>query len=348
MMRILFVTYSPAPYRMTFFNELGRSCELTVLCEKEPAEIRNRYPAWFEGSAERFRMYFMQDARKVFRQTYDLAVVCGYSTAAEIMSLFILKQKRIPMLISADGCLKDVREPLWKYLLKRYLISMADGYLVSSEETKHYLMRYVQDKPFWIYPFTTLTEKDLQMLDHFDRSALRERFHMHGLCIFAAGQMIPRKGFDLLKEAVSGLPDMHLYLAGGTEVRDEGRIHECGFLTHHEILEYLCACDIFVHPARQEVWGLCAAEALGAGKAVIITDTCTAGRELIRDHENGILIHADQTELCEALKELRDPDLRQYLAHQARIHMRNYTIEQMAEAHRKAFEDVLQIQITEK
>ena len=69
MMRILFVTYSPAPYRMTFFNELGRSCELTVLCEKEPAEIRNRYPAWFEGSAERFRMYFMQDARKVFRQT---------------------------------------------------------------------------------------------------------------------------------------------------------------------------------------------------------------------------------------------------------------------------------------
>ena len=130
-MRILFVTYSPAPYRMTFFNELGRSCELTVLCEKEPAEIRNRYPAWFEGSAERFRMYFMQDARKVFRQTYDLAVVCGYSTAAEIMSLFILKQKRIPVLISADGCLKDVREPLWKYLLKRYLISMADGYLPS-------------------------------------------------------------------------------------------------------------------------------------------------------------------------------------------------------------------------
>ncbi len=171
---------------------------------------------------------------------------------------------------------------------------------------------------------------------------------MEGLCIFAVGQPVARKGFDLLKEAVTGMPDMHLYLAGGTQIRDDGRIHECGFLTHREILEYLCACDIFVHPARQEVWGLCVAEALGAGRAVITTDTCTAGRELIRDHENGILIHADLAELSRALTELRDPELRQRLEQQIRKDMRNYTIEKMTEAHRKAFEDVLQVPFTEK
>ncbi len=145
MTKILFVTYSPAPYRVTFFNELGRSCDLTVLCEKEPTEIRNRHPAWFEGSAEHFRMYFMKDAMYVFRQTYDLAVVCGYSTSEEILSLFILKRKHIPILISADGCLKDIREPLWKYMLKKQLISMVDGYLVSGQETKRALTRYVHD-----------------------------------------------------------------------------------------------------------------------------------------------------------------------------------------------------------
>ena len=154
--------------------------------------------------------------------------------------------------------------------------------------------------------------------------------------------------FDLLKEAITDLPDMHLYIAGGEHIRDDDRIHERGFLTHREIMEYLCACDIFVHPARQEVWGLCVAEALGAGKAVITTDTCTAGRELIRDHENGILVHAEVTELKQALTELRDPELRQRLEQQIHTDMHSYTIGQMAEAHRKAFEDVLQIQITEK
>lgn len=348
MTRILFVTYSPAPYRVTFFNELGRSCDLTVLCEKKPSQIRNRYPEWFDESAERFRMYFMKNASDVFRQTYDLAVVCGYSTPEEILSLFILKQKKIPVLISADGCLKDVREPLWKYLLKKFLLSMADGCLVSGEETKHMLMRYVQDKPFYIYPFTTLTGEDLRLLDSFDRQTLRKKYHMQGLCVFAAGQPVARKGFDLLKEAITDLPDMHLYIAGGEHIRDDDRIHERGFLTHREIMEYLCACDIFVHPARQEVWGLCVAEALGAGKTVITTDTCTAGRELIRDHENGILVHAEVTELKQALTELRDPELRQRLEQQIHTDMHSYTIGQMAEAHRKAFEDVLQIQITEK
>ena len=348
MTRILFVTYSPAPYRVAFFNELGRNCDLTVLCEKEPSEIQNRDPGWFEGNAERYRMYFMKDASHVFGQAYDLAVVCGYSTLEEIMSLFILKRKRIPVLISADGCRKGVREPFWKYFLKKYLLSLADGYLVSGHETKRAFMRYVPDRPFYIYPFTTLTEEDLRLAGSFERGSLRDKYHMQGLCIFAVGQPVERKGFDLLKAAVTDLPDLHLYLAGGPQIRDEGRIHDCGFLTHREILEYLCACDIFVHPARQEVWGLCVAEALGTGKAVITTDTCTAGRELIRDHENGILIHADPFELKQALSELRDPELRQRLEQQIRTDMRNYTIEQMAEAHRKAFEDVLQIPVTEK
>ena len=33
-MRILFITNVPSPYRVDFFNELGKSCELTVLFEK--------------------------------------------------------------------------------------------------------------------------------------------------------------------------------------------------------------------------------------------------------------------------------------------------------------------------
>lgn len=33
-MKILFLTNVPSPYRVAFFNELGKHCELTVLFEK--------------------------------------------------------------------------------------------------------------------------------------------------------------------------------------------------------------------------------------------------------------------------------------------------------------------------
>lgn len=34
-MKILWLTNIPSPYRVKFFNELGKKCELTVLFEKE-------------------------------------------------------------------------------------------------------------------------------------------------------------------------------------------------------------------------------------------------------------------------------------------------------------------------
>ena len=40
-MRLLWITNIPSPYRVDFFNELGKSCELTVLFEKAGASDRD-------------------------------------------------------------------------------------------------------------------------------------------------------------------------------------------------------------------------------------------------------------------------------------------------------------------
>ena len=45
-MKVLFLVNIPAPYRVDFFNELGKYCKLTVLFEEKMLhiEMRNGYP----------------------------------------------------------------------------------------------------------------------------------------------------------------------------------------------------------------------------------------------------------------------------------------------------------------
>ena len=41
-MKVLFFTNIPSPYRVDFFNELGKYCELTVLYERRDADDRDK------------------------------------------------------------------------------------------------------------------------------------------------------------------------------------------------------------------------------------------------------------------------------------------------------------------
>ena len=41
-MNILWLTNIPSPYRVNFFNELGKYCDLTVLFEKKASDERDK------------------------------------------------------------------------------------------------------------------------------------------------------------------------------------------------------------------------------------------------------------------------------------------------------------------
>ena len=60
-MRVLFLTNIPSPYRVEFFNELGKGCNLTVAFEGECATDRN--VNWIGSSAEYFDAIYMRGKR---------------------------------------------------------------------------------------------------------------------------------------------------------------------------------------------------------------------------------------------------------------------------------------------
>jgi glycosyltransferase involved in cell wall biosynthesis len=116
------------------------------------------------------------------------------------------------------------------------------------------------------------------------------------------GQLIPRKGIDLLLAAMKDLLAVHagarLEIAGtdrsgGGYARAAARlgishaVQFTGMVEAARVGEVLRRCDVFVLPSRHDGWGVVLNEAASAGKAIIASDTCGAAHHLVAPGING-------------------------------------------------------------
>ena len=60
-----------------------------------------------------------------------------------------------------------------------------------------------------------------------------------------------------------------------------------GYLPYPELPRVYAAADVFVHPAREERWGVSVAEALACGLPVVTSDRVGAGYDLVEPGVNG-------------------------------------------------------------
>ncbi len=154
-----------------------------------------------------------------------------------------------------------------------------------------------------------------------------------GVVLLFCGQMIARKGVDLLLQSFAilvdeGLP-VHLTLIGragdlpsflnSVSPLARTRINYCGFLQPERLPEVFSQADVFVLPSRHDGWGVVVNQALGAGLPVVVSDAAGAS-ETIASGINGLVVPAgDQDALTSALRQLcTDQELRTRLGHGAR------------------------------
>lgn len=100
--------------------------------------------------------------------------------------------------------------------------------------------------------------------------------------VVAVGRLHPQKGFDVLVRASEMLrdraPDVFVVVAGEGPARPmlEGLIAAGESLVRllgdrHDVTDLVHAADVVVMPSRWEGWPLTAAEALGAGRPLVVT-----------------------------------------------------------------------------
>ena len=354
-MKVLWLTNIPSPYRVKFFNELGKKCKLTVLFEKKSSSERD--DSWKEFSANNFTAVFLQGKNigvaeavcpsvvRYINKEYDHIVVTNYSDPTGMIAISYMKSRRIHYEIEGDGAF-PVHCTGIKKVIKRFLLSGADRYFSTAKmHDKYYQINGVDTRKIVRYPFTSVYQKEVlrNPITYDKKCEIREQLGMsENKIILAVGQFIPRKGFDVLINSARNLkPEYGVYIVGGTAPEqytkmlkncNNNNVHFVEFKRAEELEQYYLAADIFVHPTREDIWGLVINEALSKGLPVVTTDHCIAGLEMIESGVNGEIVPVGDKEMlykaiCNCIVEASN--MRTNALHTAE----KYTIENMAQTH---------------
>jgi phosphatidylinositol alpha-1,6-mannosyltransferase len=172
-----------------------------------------------------------------------------------------------------------------------------------------------------------------------DRRAVRARFGLdpHRPLVLGVSRLVPRKGFDVLVDAVVGLPDVQLAIAGAGRDRPRlaRRVERRGIADRVRFLgrvpdddsfpQLYASADVFAMPCRDR-WGGLEAEGFGivfleaaAAGVPVVAGRSGGSHEAVVDSETGFVVDGTAAGVRRALVALlADDDLRRRMGVAAR------------------------------
>lgn len=362
MKKLVFLTNYPSPYRVQFFDELGKYMDVTVLFSERKEDKIHRSADWYIGSQGHFKTVQLtkttsikgrdlcMDVTDWLKKDWDAIILCGYSSPTIMLAMSWLRQHKRPFYMEVDGGLirEDAAVLRW---FKTKLISAASYWISSGKETTRYLVHYgAKPERTYHYPFTSLWEKDIlkEVPSPEEKLRLRQQLGMsEEKILLYVGRYDPKKGMDDLLHTVPALDkNVGVYFVGGRPgekhlvfCRDHGieNAHFVGFKKKEELALYYQAADVLVLPTWSDVWGLVVNEAMACGLPVVTTDRCVAGMELVDPGVTGYIVPIrDQLALKNACNQILSEDYRT-MGKAALEKIRFYTVENMVKAHLDIF-----------
>lgn len=357
-MKVLFMTNIPSPYRVDFFNEWGKFCELTVVFTDKFYAHRDK--SWQDFHFDNFKGVFLKgktfrgyrfcfEIKKVIKNgNFDKIICADFTSPTGMIAIRYMRKKKIKYWLESDGGFAKNGKG-FKEKLKKYLIKGAEGYLSTGKAHDEYYLTYGAKKErIHRYPFTSIHESYVEKSTSSaeEKLALREKLQIpEEKVVLAVGRFIPIKGFDILIKAAAWLPkDVGFYFVGGMptaeylalrEKNNLFNVHFVGFKDKQTLKEYYRAADVFVLPTRGDVWGLVVNEAMANGLPVITTDKCVAGLELVKEGKNGYLVPTDDVKaLKQAIEKIfAAQENVELMGEKSLALIGNYTIESMVKRH---------------
>ena len=363
MKRVLFITNYPSPYRVNFYDELGKYMDVTVLFADRVEKKVTRDAAWYEESRGGFRMVQLTkrilslhgrdlctDVTTWVKKDFDAIIVCGYSSPTAILAMVYMRLHKIPFYMEVDGGLIRPDSSL-KYRIKKFLVTLPNAWISSGRYTTKYLTHYGADETrISHYPFSSLWDRDIPAAvpTQEEKQDLRRKLEIpEKKMVVAVSRFIASKRLDMLIRSGAALGrDVGVYIIGGEPTEEylqiqkelgADNVHFVGFMKKDRLAEYYRAADVFALPTQTDVWGLVINESMAYGLPVVTTDRCIAGLELIESGKNGQIIPVDdQDALTRAIRDILEGDCAAMGA-AALETIRPYTIENMAKAHVEIF-----------
>ena len=264
-------------------------------------------------------------------------VIGGYSDAARYRTILWCRRHGIPCFLTGDSNIRaDVAtglKRLVKHIIVRAAVNRCDLVMPYGRRGHEYYRRYgVPDDRLSFFPY----EPDYEMIRNLPQDrieAARARFNLspNRQKLVICGRLVRIKRVDLAIAAFSAIaaqrPQWDIIVIGSGPLKESlrasipealrPRVVFTGFIDQPaDIAAVLHNCQVLVHTAERDAWGLVLNEAAAAGLAIISSDDTGAAGDLVEDGVNGRLFPSgDLASLSRCLLEVTDPAHTQTMRH---------------------------------
>ena len=348
MKKVLYLTNIEVPYRVRFFNEMAKQCDLTVMYERRKSA--NRDSKWTSAEERHYAVEYL-DGRELgdeygfsfriidlIKRGWDAVVVGCYNSKAQMLAMAYMRMHHVPFVINLDG------EPFigsgLKAFVKKLMLKGASTYLTAGVKAGESLRKALgKDKRIIPYYFSSLTDEELAR--HAAAQCERERY------VLVVGQYFDYKGMDIAFKMACMDSSIH-YKFVGMGKRTDAFVADMGdipsnveivpFLQKADLEEEYKKCALLLLPTRQECWGLVVNEAASFGTPIVSTWGSGAAVEFLSERYTCYLAQpGDSDSLLRCVRLCLKSDNADYASFLKAL-SKQYSIEQSVEAHMRAFE----------
>jgi glycosyltransferase involved in cell wall biosynthesis len=251
----------------------------------------------------------------------DLVVVAGYNALSSQIAMWWLRLARVPWIFWGEIPGLEKRGRLartLRWLAQRPAVSLSSAVAgIGARAARVYRKMVAPSRPVWNIPYCC----DLDPFN-FNRAKVSDDT---GPRFLYCGQLVPRKGVDLLVRSFVRVADSHrdatLTLVGAGPMKPEltsmvpvgirSRVNFAGFHEVDKLPQFFAGADVFVLPSRHDGWGLVVNQALGAGLPIIASSAVGAAEDLVCEGENGTIFPSgDEGALTKAMESFAEsPEL---------------------------------------
>ncbi|MCK4377359.1 MAG: glycosyltransferase family 4 protein [Actinomycetia bacterium] len=358
MKKILYISTIPSPYRVDFYNELGKYIDLTVWFAEHNEKINREWK--ISEKAYNYNYEILKGITiasninkrinyeilfKLNREKFDVYIVGGYALPINIFAIWWLNKNNIPFILSLDGGFYKKNNIFIEYIKKKLIFS-ATLHMSSGKNCTNYLQYYnVEKDKILEYPFSSVnyTKKDLKPLSENEITNKKNKEGLNKIVLLTIGQFIPRKGINILLKAYKDLNynNVSLLIIGGGSLKNEylnyikkyniRNVIIKNFLQKDELVNYYKISDIFILPTTYDIWGLVINEAMSFGLPIITTNKCGSAIDLVKEEYNGYIFKVNDVEdlNCKLKLLIENKELRKKFSLNSKTIIIKYTIKNM-------------------
>ena len=313
MKRIVLLTNIPSPYRVDLFDYMQRNLteyEFHVIYTSRMEDNR----LWNIDENKMRNSHVLKSRvlkiRKKLDDRYvhlpgnvgillselkpDLVIGFEYNPAA-LQSFFWCKLHKVGFIHLTDGTLNSEKTfGKVQKLSRKIIIPNADASIASSTKAKEKLLAWGAKKESI---FESLLTVDTVPFVKTEKA-------FGGNKILYVGSMIPRKGVDLLLNALQFVDvNYELRIVGNGSIEEvnalkkqakdlgiENKITWCGFQTGDALVEEYRQAAVFVLPTREDCFGLVLLEALSARTPIVASKYADGAYDIVKNGVNGFIV----------------------------------------------------------